>query len=889
MPQPFEASYSDPGFVSGPQKVSPAGAVALGQQGEAIERIGGELDSLAGKFEHAQQMTALNQATADGLDKFNALRAKYQNDPDFQNARANFEKDSARVTEQTLANSGLDPLHQSELQLRLTRDKIHAGGTIEQSAWTKEQAANVANISRSNEALQNTYLTASSPVAKAAVFDEQARVVSTAVSGGWIDQNEAEKQIHNFRAVAQYGEALRQLKTDPMGLQTRLNDAGDFPYLPPDHRASLLASAINAHDSTAQLYTSNLALRAPERAALLVGKASDPQTVAAIYDNGVIPQESSGKADAVSPAGALGVGQLMLDTARATAQRLKLTNVASLSDADLKTTLLQNPKLNRQLGLAEFQRLVDHFDGDIPAALAGYNAGQGNSDKPRADAWRQQAIEKFGPNYTPEQFASVIPIKETRDYVLSVYQRLGAPMDALGMSANARLAAQRGVDTGIATQENERVATYRKMAEDAVTDDPIADQLKGGQYVAPERIAAQRQVLTTAAATGDSKSIAELRRLNYAEEAAPIMRAAYEMKPSELVNFVSSEEDRLANGGGTPFDTRQLDAVKTVMHDVMSRYKTDPLGLGERGGNFTLSRLPIEAPQSAEFARVLRERNMQSNAVADLYDGARAPIRPGELPALQNLWKTGSIGDRLALSAQIAGNLTTPDNQQAAMKQVAGNDPLSLVAGQMALRNPELGRKIMDGQHLVKEKDAAAKAGDVRAALGDVLKGDLYPSLKLQRDAIEAGLAVYASNRNASSSLFSASDRYGIEDALQEVTGKIVNINGRRTPIPPGTPPGAVLAGIADLQDGDIPGGVQPGLDLAAVAAHGQLHPLELGGTHYAVTLGGRPVMDGTGTRPLVIDMAEVAARQQARAKLTYSSTDDAAAKLILAHPVAFK
>lgn len=92
----------------------------------------------------------------------------------------------------------------------------------------------------------------------------------------------------------------------------------------------------------------------------------------------VIAVESSGRADAVSPAGAQGLMQLI----PATAARF------GVSDAF-------DPVQNIGGGIAYLDWLMETFDGDVVLALAGYNAGEG-------------AVQRNG---------GVPPFAETRAYV----------------------------------------------------------------------------------------------------------------------------------------------------------------------------------------------------------------------------------------------------------------------------------------------------------------------------------------------------------------------------------------------------------------------------------------------------------------------------------------
>ncbi len=107
----------------------------------------------------------------------------------------------------------------------------------------------------------------------------------------------------------------------------------------------------------------------------------DPSLVLA-----VVEAESNFNPQARSPKDAQGLMQLIPSTA----QRFGVKDV-------------WDPEQNLNGGMAYLRWLLDHFDGDVKLALAGYNAGEG-------------AVQRHG---------GVPPYQETQSYVARILRRLG--------------------------------------------------------------------------------------------------------------------------------------------------------------------------------------------------------------------------------------------------------------------------------------------------------------------------------------------------------------------------------------------------------------------------------------------------------------------------------
>jgi len=113
-------------------------------------------------------------------------------------------------------------------------------------------------------------------------------------------------------------------------------------------------------------------------------------------------EESALDPKALSWAGAVGLTQLMPATAKAVARGLKIRNV--------NVKKLLEPDLNIRLGSWYLGSLVKRWDGNLPYALASYNAGPGQVAR-----WKAA-----NPKAELDEWVEEIPISETRGYVKRV-------------------------------------------------------------------------------------------------------------------------------------------------------------------------------------------------------------------------------------------------------------------------------------------------------------------------------------------------------------------------------------------------------------------------------------------------------------------------------------
>jgi soluble lytic murein transglycosylase len=116
---------------------------------------------------------------------------------------------------------------------------------------------------------------------------------------------------------------------------------------------------------------------------------------------GLIRAESGFSPAIKSPAGAIGLMQLMPATAKATAHE----------NGTFNSQKLVVPEYNIKLGTRHFRDLMKGYDGEVVYSIAAYNAGASAVER-----WRKnlKGLKK-------DEFIESIPYQETRDYVKKVY------------------------------------------------------------------------------------------------------------------------------------------------------------------------------------------------------------------------------------------------------------------------------------------------------------------------------------------------------------------------------------------------------------------------------------------------------------------------------------
>lgn len=139
-----------------------------------------------------------------------------------------------------------------------------------------------------------------------------------------------------------------------------------------------------------------------------------PTTQFEVLSRAVQWQESTDNPNAVSPKGAIGLMQVMPDTARDIAKSLGDNNFPSeAAGRDAVAAYMSNPVINKQYGEEYLRQQLRTFGGTrnpIETALVAYNAGPGTAQK-----WVESGYDD-----------AILP-KETRDYKTNILNSISAP------------------------------------------------------------------------------------------------------------------------------------------------------------------------------------------------------------------------------------------------------------------------------------------------------------------------------------------------------------------------------------------------------------------------------------------------------------------------------
>ena len=205
---------------------------------------------------------------------------------------------------------------------------------------------------------------------------------------------------------------------DQLALARRASDAG-LHGVALTAAIRLLGPLPPAERAAAPLAIELLAYPAPYADELLA--AAEAEGLPPLLLLALVRQESAFVPDAGSPAGALGLTQVIPSTGAQIAESLGV---------EWRTRLLTDPRWSLRFGAHYLAAQLEAFGGDLLAALAAYNAGPSNAARWRGAQWAPG----------PDGYAEAVDFTETRLYLERVIENyawyrwlyLGASPPAIG-------------------------------------------------------------------------------------------------------------------------------------------------------------------------------------------------------------------------------------------------------------------------------------------------------------------------------------------------------------------------------------------------------------------------------------------------------------------------
>ena len=863
-----ELAGSGAGPVAIPDIKLSAGAAAAGLAGEAA--------SLYAQVKHANDETASLTGMASYYQGLDALKQQYRDDPDPATAVQRFQADAEKLKGDVIGQAGqLGGETAARMNLHMTTKAIVDSNEVFAGARAKQKDGADASLLAIGRQAQTDAVTAPTRTAREEALRRYHEAVDGAANSGLISQTQAEEKRLTFQNNLDHADTMALIKRDPKFAISALRDPKVFTTLTPVQRETYIETAQNAIDKNGAEAAVAAGATFPAAASMIAGRIVHPGDTKTLFDRIILPLESGGRNLPPNRAGAYGPAQLLDSDVRQWGPAAGY-DPRGKSDAQIRADVLANPDLNLRIGLEQWNDYARKYEGNVPLMMAAYNAGAGNADR-----WKRTAEQKFGPNFTAEQLASVVDFKETRDYLTKGHALAGARLDAFGVSPAGRY--DMGIRLGheLTQQEAQRNHIVDQMASIRMADDPVIGMLKQGVDVDPGRLADTRAALVDAAATGSIENIKRLRDFDFASEIQPKIAQAFKMPFAVLDAAVNAETDRINATGANPAwqDVQSLDLLRKTRDAIAKARDDDPPGLLARAGIAKpVAFDPAGDPGGPDFRGALTARGAQAISAQKLYGGSAIALSPTEVDSLRERYLQAGANERFNILKAMADTLP-PQSYTGTAKKITGNQDAGEFTARLLQSRPELAREMLAGEELMKTKGIDREIKPSRQALADTVGAQIFPDAREQGFAVDAAIKIDLARRAATGNPYDDSATNGVAKAFEDVAGSVVKRNGARTVAPPGMRPAAFTHILDSLDEHDLAahGGAYDGsgkpFDAAWLGAHAQLRPLAVGGSRYLVTLPtpdgfGAPVMTGAELpTPLVVDMGQLAQRFADKAK----------------------
>lgn len=765
----------------------------LSAGGEGLQRLGGAVDQFAQVMRHAATETQDAAARIDYIKQSAALSEKYAQSTDFEKAGA----DHARELQQLQAEQAAriqDPARRQQTQLWMTAQGVSAQKGVNAAQLKNSVDFSTAGLNTQTQEGSRQWAGAASPAEQAAVVARTHAAIDQAEQSGVISSVSAAARKLQFSNGLDRLAVGKDTLADPQGTLEKLQKNPEYARsLDPEVRQQFAEAAAAKSDAQRRDMVNRVTGLDPVKGIVGVGQIADQAQADWAWTHVIRKVEnSSGDNSVVNEAGAIGLSQILVGTARGQARKLGLTAIAALSDGDLTMQLRTNPDLNLRLGKSYFDEGLQRYNGNLAAAGVFYHSGPGNSDK-----WVAEATARFGANYSGDELKSVIPASHpaARQYIDFMAKFAGVPLGSVKFNnPHAAFAAANDVSGTIQQNEGRLAGVAKTLASTVSAQDDVTQLLKQGADVSPVRIEQYRAANAQAAAYGDTAAQGRLRDLEAGLTLQPVIQQAWQMRPGDLDTAAQNLRAQLfaPSANATTGQMASLHALEAVRNEQVGKRDSEPVVLGGQSGGRYYTLTPLEPNGQggdAGFAAALAERDRQALRAHAIFGGSGSPFTTEEVKGFKERLASGTSGDRLGLLAGMAKSLS-PQTYQAAVKALGADDPLTTFAAGLANVDPQLGLSLAEGQKAM-NADAryapqkGANAQTYYTAKSAALPANAFPAGAARSDdtgpfaalnqAVDARYAFLSAQAGDTSGV--ANDGR-LKQAARDVTGGVLSHNG---------------------------------------------------------------------------------------------------------------
>lgn len=241
-------------------------------------------------------------------------------------------------------------------------------------------------------------------------------------------------------------------------------------------------------------------------------------------------------------------------------------------------------------------------------------------------------------------------------------------------------------------------------------------------------------------------------RLNQMTEVQGLLRQPIEAQQ----RYVDQKRQQMAVGGGSVAEQANLVRLQSAIDNNVKLMKTDPLSFSAlRTGSDVdpLDLSQIGTPQGQQaLAEQIASRFDVTNAVRKKYghEVSRVPFKAQELEAIKAGYEAADDKSKIGILAAIGGAAPTGPDAAAAIKAIAPEQPITLLAGMAQYRGlkaadgTDVAKTLMTGSKILKDQSVATPEDSVLQASFESIVGQAMPGGTQQRQhAFEGFKALY--------------------------------------------------------------------------------------------------------------------------------------------------